>query len=46
MVEICFGGLMKLLHFAEFTFAVGQALCHNDIHSKMANPKQVRARLQ
>ena len=37
------GGLMKLL---EFTLMVGQALCHNDIHSKMANLEQARARLQ
>ena len=37
---------MKLLYLAKFTVAVGQALCHNDIHSKMANPEWARARLQ
>ena len=34
---------MKLLHLAEFTLAVGQALCR--IHRKMANSEQARARL-
>ena len=37
---------MKLLHLVEFTLAVGQALCHNDIHSKMIDLEQARARLQ
>ena len=46
MARICFGGLMKLLHLAGFTLAVGQALCHNDIHSKMVNPEWAIARLQ
>ena len=43
---IYFGGLMKLLHLVEFGLVVGQVLCHNDIHSKMANPEQAKARLQ
>ena len=34
LAGIYFGGLMKLLHLAEFTLAVRQALCHNNIHSK------------
>ena len=46
LAGIYFGRLMKLLHMAKFTLAVGWALCHNDIHSKMANPEQARARLQ
>ena len=41
-----FGRLMKLLHMTKFTLAVGQALCHNDIHSKMVNPEWAIARLQ
>ena len=32
-----FGGLLKFLYLAEFTLAVGEALGHNDIHSKMAD---------
>ena len=46
LAGIYFGRLMNLLHMAKFTLVVGRALCHNDIHSKMANPEQARARLQ
>ena len=38
MAGIYFGGLLKFLYLAEFTLA--QSLCHNDIHSKMANPDE------
>ena len=38
LAGIYFGGLLKFLYLAEFTLAVWQSLCHNDIHSKMANP--------
>ena len=38
LAGIYFGGLLKFLNLAEFTLAVWQSLCHNDIHSKMANP--------
>ena len=38
LARMYFGGLLKLLYLAEFTLAVWQSLCHNDIHSKMANP--------
>ena len=37
LAGIYFGGLLKFLHLAEFTLAVWQSLCHNDIHSIMAN---------
>ena len=32
-----FGGLLKFLYLSEFTLVVWSSLCHNDIHSKMAN---------
>ena len=35
-----FRGLLIFLYLAEFTLAVWQGLCHNDIHSKMANPDE------
>ena len=38
LAGIYFGRLLKFLYLAEFTLAVWQSLCHNDIHSKMANP--------
>ena len=38
LAGIYFGGLVKFLYLAEFTWAVWQSLCHNAIHSKMANP--------
>ena len=37
LAGIYFGGLLKFLYLAEFTLAVGEALGHNDIHSKMAD---------
>ena len=38
LAGIYFGGLLKFLYLVEFTLAVWQSLCHNDIHSKTANP--------
>ena len=38
LTGIYFGRLLKFLYLVEFTLAVWQSLCHNDIHSKMANP--------
>ena len=40
-----FGGnlfwrIVEISVFGEFTLAVWQSLCHNDIHSKMANPDE------
>ena len=35
LARMYFGRLLKLLHLAEITLAVWQALCLNDIHSKM-----------
>ena len=29
----------RLLHLAEFTLAAWQALCHNNVHCKMADPE-------
>ena len=41
LAGIYFGGLLKFLYLAEFTLAVlANSLCHNDIHSKMANPDE------
>ena len=40
LAGIYFGGLLKFLYLAEFTLAVWKSLCHNDIHSKMANPDE------
>ena len=40
LAGIYFGGLLKFLYLAEFTLAVWQSLCQNDIHSKMANPDE------
>ena len=38
LAGIYFGGLLKFLYLVEFTLAVWQSQCHNDIRSKMANP--------
>ena len=40
LAGIYFGRLLEFLYLAEFTLAVWQSLCHNDIHSKMANPDE------
>ena len=32
--EKIFGGLLKIWYLAEFSLAVGQTLCHNDLHNQ------------
>ena len=34
LVERLFGELLRICHLADCTMEVGQALCHNDVHSQ------------